>query len=101
MVVGFVIGVEKDDVISAALFLADYDDAKVAERFIDAVERTYVLLFASPHIGAPTNISTLEYTRRFLVDGFPTYAVYYLPTITNGVIILRVLHTSRDHTELM
>jgi len=98
-----------DDALSIAEYLA-LNHITAAEHFMRALERTYSLLSSNPLIGNSADINLLDYptTRKFLVDGYSTFIIYYIPTSNTGdknsdkgVFILRVLHTSRDHDEVM
>lgn len=78
------------DVLDAGLYIAD-GDPLAADRFVDSIHSTFCRLAQYPKLGraGPELAPDLR--------SFPhgNYVVFYRPTST-GVLIVRVLHGSRD-----
>lgn len=70
-----------------------------AVRFANALIQTLEQLVAMPHLGSPReNLSPrFRNVRQWPVKDFRSYLIFYQPfASSNGIEILRVLHTSRD-----
>ena len=86
------------DLTDIALFLAP-DNVSVAERFMDAFDRTVALLTDSPFIGNlyPFRQRELADIRRFFVKGFPRHLIFYRVHETQDILeVVHVLDGSRD-----
>ncbi|MDE1162617.1 MAG: type II toxin-antitoxin system RelE/ParE family toxin [Acidobacteriaceae bacterium] len=79
------------DVRSVASYFEEAAGLNLSNRFVDAFQQTCSFLEHSPGIGSPLSRSTY---RRFRVDGFERYLIYYRE-IESGVLIVRVLHGMR------
>ena len=68
-----------------------------AERFMAAADHTFAKLAPSPQIGLSieSHNVNLAGVRKWRIDGFGNMLVFYSPR-ANGVLILRVLHSSQD-----
>jgi toxin ParE1/3/4 len=73
-------------------FIAD-DSERQADRFADTLEEKFALLATQPLMGRER--SELGQTVRSLP--FKRYVIFYRP-ITDGIEIVRVLHSARDVT---
>jgi toxin ParE1/3/4 len=76
--------------------------AAVALRFIDNAERAFGQILALPGLGPLLGLDELPYEdiRRWHIDGFPRRMILYRP-VSDGIEVVRVLHTSRDIPKLM
>ncbi|MCB9902933.1 MAG: type II toxin-antitoxin system RelE/ParE family toxin [Planctomycetes bacterium] len=76
------------------------DDAAVALRVLDAVERTVRWLAAHPELGRARELrhAWLRGVRSFPVGGFEKHLVLYRP-VADGIEVLRVRHGARDLLE--
>lgn len=72
-------------------------DAETADRVLAAARRNFDKLADMPGLGAPANarLAALANARRWRVEGFPNYLIFYAETRA-GVAILRVLHAAQD-----
>ena len=84
------------DVIDIA-FTISADRPRVAARFLGRLNHLFGLLAKHPHLGERYRTSRYREARRFPVD---SYVIYYAPT-DYGVLIIRILHGARDHTDLI
>lgn len=80
--------------------LADYlweQSPEVAERFLDSVVLSLKFIAHNPRIGSLKvfSDSSIKDVRTWWVKGFPNHLIYYR-AIEDGVLILAVLHGSRD-----
>ena len=85
--------------------VSDYirgDSPRAALRFLEAAERTFVLLAGQPGMGAlyQTEDPGLVGLCRFPVSGFRNYLIFYLP-IGGGIEVLAVVHGGRDIPSLL
>jgi len=86
------------------LFLADYAEIvtglcevnpDAAERFCDAVERALALLERNPLLGSKAGFRHAPEVRKWVIQPFHKYILFYLPT-AEGVVLIRLLHGARD-----
>ena len=72
------------------------DNPETADRFVDAVERTFQQIGQHPLIGwkRPWKDRKLRGLRSWRVDGFPSYLVFYRMEGAN-VAIVAILHSAR------
>ncbi len=70
---------------------------RIAERFLDAVERTFQILAESPERGFVWNSDGM---RVWSVRGFENWLIFY-HLIDDGIEIIRLLHGARDVTALL
>ncbi len=90
------------DILDQFLYLIDQNVPHVAERFIDAVDKTIAKLTKRPRIGAPKKLNDprLKGLRAWPVRGFEAVRIYYL--ISEDVLrVVRVLHGKRDIDRLL
>lgn len=83
------------DVDETFVFMAEHHSEARAYRFLDAARRTFRRLAEMPRVGMAVPLQALPDVRRWFVEGFPRYLVFYRVT-DEEVIIHRVLHGSRD-----
>ncbi|HEV2500759.1 MAG TPA: type II toxin-antitoxin system RelE/ParE family toxin [Terriglobia bacterium] len=88
----------RDDILRQfRYYLVDQDKPEVADRFVEAVERTIDQLLRTPNAGAPKHLSneSLSGLRSWPVEGFQDIRIYYLAE-ENVLRVIRVLHGKRD-----
>jgi toxin ParE1/3/4 len=88
----------RDDILRQFRYcLVDQGKPEVANRFIEAVERTIDKLLRTPNAGAPKQLSneSLAGLRSWPVEEFEDLRVYYLVE-ENKLRVVRVLHGKRD-----
>jgi toxin ParE1/3/4 len=84
------------DVDQIATYIAR-DDPPAARRWLANIDAIFTLLSTQPLMG--TRVSSRRYGEiRQYSHG--NYVIYYRP-IDDGIILLRVLHGSRDHRSLI
>jgi toxin ParE1/3/4 len=73
-----------------------------AERFLDAVEKAFALLAASPEMGRPWESSSprLVGVRSWTMPRYKKYRIFYRP-IAEGIEVLHVFHASRNFATLL
>ncbi|QDU91526.1 Plasmid stabilization system protein [Pirellulimonas nuda] len=71
------------------------DNPAAALRVADAIDATVRLIAKSPALGEAYPHPRHAGLRRFLVNQFPNYAVYYQAD-PNELFVVRVLHAARD-----
>lgn len=84
------------DLEDYALYIG-WDNLDAAERFIQAAERTFVILASTPLIGPARNFRNrkLSGLRSWRIAGFENYLVFY--RVKNGQLdILRIIHGAMD-----
>jgi|SRR6516162_1920841 toxin ParE1/3/4 len=93
----------KRDLIAQWVWYAENADIEVADRFLNAAEKTLTLLSTQPEIGAHFFVRKpeLQGMRKFPVsDGFEKILLFYFP-LKDGVDLVRVAHGSRDLDRLL
>jgi toxin ParE1/3/4 len=88
----------RDDIIRQfRYYLVDQDMPEVANRFVEAVDKTVEKILRTPNAGVPKQLSnsSLAGLRSWPVEEFEDIRVYYL-TEKDEVRIVRVLHGKRD-----
>ncbi|PTS90621.1 type II toxin-antitoxin system RelE/ParE family toxin [Sphingomonas sp. HMWF008] len=78
-------------------WLAEQAGFDTADRFLDAVDRTFAVLAENPRIG-PRFVSTharLGSLHKWKVDGFPNLLIFY-ESRSNGISVARVIHAAQD-----
>jgi toxin ParE1/3/4 len=88
----------KRDVIAQWVWYAENASVELADRFLEAVEATAVLLAHQPTSGRLHSVTRQELRgiRRFPVtDGFEKHLLFYLPR-PSGIELVRVIHGHRD-----
>ena len=90
-----------DDILAQFFYLLDHEVPHVAERFINAVDRTFSQLTEYPQIGAPRKLRNrhLEGLRQWPVEGFERVQIYYLLT-EDAIRVVRILHGKRDRDQI-
>jgi toxin ParE1/3/4 len=70
---------------------------RAALRFLRAAELSFRKLSSMPGIGERFETDNVLYQeiRSLPISGFPSHIVYYKP-LTDGVVIIRVIHAARD-----
>ena len=84
------------DVVEIGLFIAK-DSIEAADRFLEAVETTFLALAEMPRMGASRTFLNPRFAsvRMWRVRDFEKYLIIYRP-VKNGIAVLRVLHAARD-----
>jgi toxin ParE1/3/4 len=91
------------DLVQQWVWYAENAGIEVADRFLQAAEKTLDLLSTQPESGARffTRHPALQTMRRFPVsDGFGKILLFYLP-LPDGVDLVRVTHAGRDLGRLL
>eukprot|EP01012_Entosiphon_sulcatum_P057067 TRINITY_DN80790_c0_g1_i1.p1 TRINITY_DN80790_c0_g1~~TRINITY_DN80790_c0_g1_i1.p1 ORF type:complete len:105 (+),score=13.67 TRINITY_DN80790_c0_g1_i1:270-584(+) len=73
------------------------DQPAAADRFLEAAQRTFELLAATPRMGRARafHSARLRGMRSFQVEGFKNYLIFYQPT-PKGIHVFHVYHGARD-----
>jgi toxin ParE1/3/4 len=73
------------------------DNLDAADRFLEAVYRTFQELAVMPGMGRARNFpqARLKNLRSFRIKDFENYLIFYSP-IPDGVEVFHVLHGARD-----
>jgi len=84
------------DLLEQFVYLGEEANVELAERYFAAVDETCRQLVKHPKMGPlhVSGITELEGMRRFPVNGFEKYLIFYLPH-EHGIDVIRVLHGSR------
>lgn len=88
----------REDITDQATYLAGEASITLAERFLEAVERTTRHLAEMPRMGRPwrgTRPETRRGVRVWRVEGFPKILIFYRVEGSN-LRIIRILHSARD-----
>ena len=88
----------RDDILRQfRYYLVNQDRPEVANRFVEAVDKTVEKILRTPNAGAPKQLFNplLAGLRSWPVEDFEDIRVYYL-TEKDEVRIVRVLHGKRD-----
>jgi toxin ParE1/3/4 len=85
------------DLLEQFVYLSEQANVELGERYFAAVDETCRQLVKNPKMGAlyDSGIARLVGMRRFPVNGFEKYLVFYLP-YEHGIDVIRVLHGARD-----
>lgn len=76
------------------------DNVDAALRFLDAAEATKDQLAQNPELGTACPTEKYPRLRRWTISGFKRY-LYFYEASTDRVIVVRVLHSSRDLPEAL
>jgi plasmid stabilization system protein ParE len=87
------------DLVEIAEYLAERD-ATVADRFLDSFETTIETLRRSPKIGTLRASDRYGDIRMWFIDGFERCLIFYTEGASE-IVILRLLHASRDYTRFI
>lgn len=90
----------QSDLGEILLYLAQ-NNPQSAARFANSVLQTFQQLAEMPHLGSPRyyDDAHLRDVRQWPVQNFKNYLIFYRPfASSNGIEVLRVLHSSRDAT---
>jgi toxin ParE1/3/4 len=93
----------RDDIIRQfRYYLVNQDRPEVANRFVEAVDKTVENILRTPHAGAPKQLSNPSLTglRSWPVEEFEDIRIYYLGQ-GDEVQVIRVLHGKRDITRIL
>ena len=91
------------DLLEQAAYLAENASFEVAERFLDAAERSVSKLAEIPNMGRVwegLRPETQGKIRVWRVEGFPKILIFYRPEDA-GIAVVRVLHSARDLPPLL
>jgi toxin ParE1/3/4 len=71
---------------------------ETAERFLSSADESFSYLARHPGMGTALSLHDPKLTglRKWRVNGFESFLVFYLPPRPGGVSIVRVLHAARD-----
>ena len=85
------------DLLEQFVYFGEQASLELAERYFAAVDETCRQLVKNPKMGTlyDSGIARLEGMRRFPVNGFEKYLVFYLPQ-QHGIDVIRILHGARD-----
>lgn len=84
----------EEDLASAWRYIAtESGSPEIADRLVDAIADRFLLLAKFPHLGRSRDDDLRPGLRTFVVRD---YVVIYRVTVEGDVVILRVLHGSRD-----
>ncbi len=73
------------------------DSLAAADKILDQLQSRFEILAANPEMGELQPLLADGAYRRFC---FRKYVIYYLP-LKDGIVLVRVLHGSREHEQLM
>ena len=93
----------KRDFIGQWLWYAENASIEVADRFLEAADKTLQQLATMPESGIPLLVRNqkLQGIHRFPVsDGFEKILLFYFP-LHDGIDLVRVVHGSRDLGRLL
>jgi toxin ParE1/3/4 len=79
------------DLFEVSLYIAENRGTAAAERFIDTMNEKFQLLAKSPQLGRRRE----ELAPRLRSLPVGKYVIFYRP-ISDGILIVRVLHGARD-----
>ncbi len=88
----------RDDILRQfRYYLVDQDKPEVANRWLEAVEKTIHKILRTPSAGAPKQLSneSLAGLRSWPVEEFEDIRIYYLAE-EGALRVIRVLHGKRD-----
>lgn len=90
------------DISEIAEYLYVQSGSELADRFVSAIEGDLHRLCQLPDIGSPCHFQRTEVQnlRRWAVNGFERWLVFYLPKNT-AIEIIRVLHGARNISEIL
>lgn len=84
------------DLVETADYLAE-NDVEIAERFFAAFDFTIEFLKTNPKIGSIKRYRDMVDIRMWFIKGFESSLIFYTES-KEKIVILRVLHASRDYT---
>ena len=89
--------IARNDLIEHFIYLAENARQDIADRFLTNAETTFNLLAEQPMLGVALDLqrSDLAALRKWRVKDFEDVLIFYQPR-PNGVMIVRVLHGTRD-----
>ena len=84
------------DIVEIGLFIAE-DSIEAADRFLEAVETTFLALAEMPRMGALRTFRNPRFAgvRMWRVKDFEKYLIFYLNN-DDGLEIVRVIHGAQD-----
>lgn len=90
------------DITEIAEYLEAQSGLELAQRFVSAIESDLERLCQLPDIGSPCHFQRTEAQsiRRWPVDGFERWLIFYEPT-NKCIEIIRVLHGARNISEIL
>lgn len=90
-----------EDLVESSAYLIQNATTEVATRFVRSIFSTSALIATMPGIGLNCRFKRpeLRKVRRLPVTNFVRWLTFYYPT-SEGVDILRVIHSSRDWRRL-
>ena len=80
----------ENDLIEIGTYISQ-DSPTAANRLLDHIEATLMLLASYPQIGV-SRPNLTKSGRSFTVD---RYVIYYRPN-SEGIVVIRILHSARD-----
>lgn len=87
------------DIVEIADYLAE-NDVEIAERFFKAVDETVERIRKSPKVGSVRQSKKNGLIRMWFIKDFENVLVFYRED-RSEIIIIRLIHSSRDYTRLI
>ncbi|MBS1795381.1 MAG: type II toxin-antitoxin system RelE/ParE family toxin [Acidobacteria bacterium] len=86
-----------EELVGLSCYLAENDE-EIAQKFLDACDRTFLFLAANRFAGALRHFQSpgLAEVRMWRVQGFEKFLIFYKPS-DEGVRILHILHSALDY----
>lgn len=86
-----------EELVNLSFYLSE-DDEDLAQRFLNACDKTFVFLSENRFVGSLRKFKKPELSevRMWRVKGYEKYLIFYKP-LDNGVRILHVLHSATDY----
>ncbi len=88
----------KADLDHYAAFFTRQSGISLANRFLEAAEKTIADLAGMPGMGSPFTVdnSSLNGIRQFPIAGFPNHLIFYLWPSADEIVLVRVMNASRN-----
>lgn len=92
----------KRDLIKHFAYLGEHGSIEVAERFLQAAERSLQRLAQMPDMGISGKVQRGKFAgvRLWPISGFDRYIIVYRP-LKDGVQVERVIHSAQDYRRLL
>jgi toxin ParE1/3/4 len=87
------------DLVETAEYIAE-DDIDAADRFFDAFEAALETIRQTPKIGSVRRVEGDPEVRMWPIRGFEKSLIFYTES-PDEIVVLRVIHSSRDYTRFI